>query len=817
MDNINEQQEESFFNIDFKKLFSDVLHLWWLFVIAIVVALIVVHIYHKYTAPVYRSELTLIIDQDATSQSNVSSQQNMIDGFMLTPGMRNIDNQIAILGSRTMISRIVEGMGIYTTYFHKGHVVDTEMYPSSPFVVDMDSTHVQPLNVNVYLTFIDSLSFKLIIKSDNVVLYDYSTRSAVKAIENIAFEQKYNFGEPIITDWCAFTINLQKYAESTDYFFRFELPDNLVNAYRSSLQIIRDEQTNSSVVTLAANGLRPQKTIDFLNHLAYTFINDNLSQKNLIAENTIKFIEEQLVSLSDTLDVIGTRLSSFRATHGLQQSASAKSNALFTELQEYERQIQDQKLYLSYYDYLDSYFSSDTILDGVIAPAMFDTKSAIIAEQLNNIIKLNNEKQAYQDTYGKPINPASKEILAKLQIARSTLLKSVASHKKMVHDNICELEKKEASYKSELMALPETERIYLGIDRKFTLNNDVYNFLLRKRSESQIQKASNTPDHKILDAATTVGQVSPNYKKNRMMALAAAIMLPLILILLRQMLDNKLRTPDDVSKITKDKLPIIGEIPNNTRTTPFVVLKHPKSLSAEAFRRMRSRIEFMIPNNQTKVITVSSSMPGEGKTFCSVNVASVFAINGKKTVLLGFDLRKPSLTELIQDTNREIGLTNYIVGDVQLDDILHNVDVNFDVICAGTIPPNPAELISSQRSTELIEILKQRYDIIIIDTPPMGLVSDAYLISRWSNLVLFISRLDYTLKDALTYTSSTFEGEGVANVGLVINDTNNKKSRYGYGYYGHYGKYGYGRYGRYGYGYGKYGYGDKKSGYYTED
>ncbi|MBP5365198.1 MAG: polysaccharide biosynthesis tyrosine autokinase [Bacteroidales bacterium] len=823
--NEQQQQEESFLNIDFRKLLSDVIRLWWMFVISIAISIFCLYLYNRYTRPTYRTDLTLIIDQDGDGRASYQSQQNIIDGIMLAPGMRNIDNQIAILSSYTMINRIVEEMGIFISYYHKGNIADTECYPRPPFDVDMDSTHVQPLSVQIYVSIIDSVSYELNVKSERAELYNYSTRMSEGSMP-IEVSERHRFGDPIITEWGAFTISLPEEGlkKIDNYYFRFENPYALTSTFHSGLKIIRDQETNSTVVTLSINGTNRRKSEDFLNQLAALYISDNLAQKNKIADNTIAFIESQLVSLSDTLDDIGMRLSNFRANHGLQQTATAKGNTILNELQGYERQIQEQQLFMTYYNYLEEYFSSDSILNGVIAPAVFDTKSPSIAQQLTQIMQLNSEKQAYQDTYGKQSNPASREVMAKLQIARSTLLRSIASHKNMTANNITELQAKEATCKKELMGLPETERIYLGIDRKFTLNNEVYTFLLRKRSESQIQKASNTPDHRVIDPAMTAGRpVAPNYQKNRVFAFALALAIPLLFIILRQMLDSKLRTPDDIKRIAN--FPIIGEIPNNKRETPFIVLKHPKSISAEAFRRMRSRIEFMVSGKKNIIIAISSSIPSEGKTFCSVNIASVFAINHSKTILLGFDLRKPGLSDII-DKDKDKGISNYIIGDCTLDETIIHYEKNFDIMLAGAIPPNPAELISSQQCANMMNELKERYDVIVIDTPPMSLVSDAYLLSRWADTLLFISRLDYTLKDALSYTVSTFEGEGIKNVGLVINDTNSRKSRYGYGRYGYgYGRYGYGRYGYGRYGYGKYGYGkyygskddDKSNGYYTED
>jgi len=802
--------EEQFINIDFKKLFADILKLWWLFLISIIIALVGVRVYLRYKVPVYRSTISIILDDMSNSSSSLTTQNSMIEGFMVDPGMRNIDNQIAVLQSYSLVSKVVECMGIYVSFAHKGRLKTVEQYGFKAFSVVMDSTHVQPIDVPIFITDIDGSTFRLEVNAEKASLYNYKLREYDGSISNLNINIKCRYGDPIITPWCAFSIIKNDKFDEGNYFC-FEDPDNVISRFRNTLSVSRDEKSSSSVVELSVSGTNINRNNDFLDALAYTFINDNLNQKNLIAENTIKFIEGQLTSISDTLDEIGTKLSQFKVAHGLQQTLNSKGEAKFREIRVYEEEIQEQQLLGAYYDYLATYFANDSVLNGVIAPAVFKTNaSSAIAEQLTQIMTLNAERQAYQDTYGKNSNPAARTVSAKLQIARNTLLQSIASHREQVDENINELRSKIHGVESELSTMPETERKLLGVERSYSLNNDVYTFLLRKRSESQIQKASNTSDHRILDAASNNGQISPNPGKTQSMALVIAIILPLGFIVVRQLLDDKIRVVEDIRKIT-DK-PIVGEISNCNKDTQLVVLNYPRSILSEMFRRMRSRIDFMVAQKEVPIIAVTSSIPGEGKTFCAINIASVFAISGKRTVLLGFDLRKPGMSKVLGTENMD-GLSNYIVGATSLDDIVYKVDENFDTLPSGVIPPNPAELIESPKCIELLNELKERYDVIIIDTPPIGLVSDAYTIARWCDTLLFVVRQDFTLKDALKYSITSLEDEKLKNVGLVVNDIDNAKARYGYGY----GKYG--RYGKkysYGYGYGVYG--KKMShGYYVED
>lgn len=812
MDNKNyvqqESEEDSIISfIDPKKLLSDVIRFWWLFVISVAVVLVGLKIYHRYSPVVYSAEATVIIDMAGKD----SRSTDLTQGVMLGKGMRNFDNQLAILGSRSLITNAVNDMGIFISYYREGRLRVHELYGQKDFMIIMDSTHVQPVNAKINIIPKDKSSFSISVNAENVILYNYHERNVVGRIESINYTDTFLYGQPIITPWCAFTIVCQKPLESAAYAV-FNNPDNIVNRFASSLSINKDKKSESSVVTLSVTGKNAQENVDFLNTIIRWYINDNLHQKNEMSENTISFIESQLSVLQDTLSRVEAELSIFRSQNGIQDDLSKKGTELAAEIKEYDRELKQLLLENVYYEYLEKYFSNDSVMKGNIAPATFETQRPVITKLLDEILSLNAKKQIYRDTYGKDGNPMYDAINAELNIARNTLLTSIKSHKKMVQDNIAEAQSKIKNFNYEVAQLPEKERRLLGIDRKFTLNNDVFNYLMRKRAEAQIQRASNTSDHKVLDAAQTKGIVSPQVKRDQMMGLAAAIAIPLLFILLRQFLDNKVRTVNDLSKITT--FPIIGEIPNSQKETSAVVLEYPRSGISEEFRRIRTKLDFMSKGKHSSTFCITSSMPGDGKTFCAFNIASVFAIANKKTILLGFDLRRPGLAKLL-DIADHVGITDYLIGNCTLDEAIthHN---SLDVLGSGTIPPNPSELIISDSCEKMMDELKEKYDIIIIDTPPIGSVSDAFLLMKWSDANVIIVRQDYTIKDVLKQSLKTVNDNEISNVAVIINDINNRNTRYGYGYgYGGYGRYGkYGHYGKYGYG--KYGYGDDTYGSYEE-
>jgi capsular exopolysaccharide synthesis family protein len=303
----------------------------------------------------------------------------------------------------------------------------------------------------------------------------------------------------------------------------------------------------------------------------------------------------------------------------------------------------------------------------------------------------------------------------------------------------------------------------------------------------------------VLEAGRYAGQVYPTTQSDRKKAILIGLLIPMLFILIKQLLDNKINGADDVERITR--LPLIGHILHNTKDGSNVVTLYPKSIIAETFRRVRTRLEYMNGEVETPIIAISSSMPGEGKTFCALNMASVFAISGKKTVLVGFDMRKPGLNKVF-DLNNHKGLSQYLIGKATIEEIIQpGPQENFFVIASGSIPPNPSELIGSHRTLALFEELKKDFDIILLDTPPMGIVTDGFLLARHANSLVFLTRQGYTVKEIFIQTIRQMNDEGIKNIGILVNDINAKKGILGYRY-----NYGYG----YGYGYGN-GYGQ---GYY---
>jgi tyrosine-protein kinase Etk/Wzc len=787
--NIQSQQSSNqtpLFVLDYKKILFDLLHFWWLFAITIPLALGIVFALHRYSTPVYRASMSMLMEERGSEMP----QNDMMEGFGLTPGQRSLDNQIAVLTSRDIIRKTIDQLDFHVSYFAAGRLKDTEIYSNTGFEVYFDSSEVQLLNVPIFITAIDDNHFELSVYTENASTINYKEETTSTLGGMLDFKQVFAFGEWIHTPWLNARIENHNLRNTSDraYYFVFNHPENLTAHYANVLKAQKLGE-NSSIVHISVTGHNHQKNITFLKKLSETFINTNLEKKNQIATNTINFIEEQLVVISDSLAKKGSQLSTFRTENQI-QDISSEAEHLFDQIQELNTKVSEKRLILNYYNYLEKYFSSENILNQGLAPAVFDIDNSIITEEISKILELNNERLTLDGQQ----NPYKRELDKQILAVRETLLEAINNQRKIISEAISRINEEKMQITQRLYMLPEKERKLLGIERQFDLNNEVYTFLLRKRSEAQIQKASNTPDHTMLETPRYTGQVSPQASANNQKALFIGILLPLIFIVLKQLLNNKITCTDEIEKITNK--PVIGHIMHSQKEVTNIVINYPKSVITETFRRVRTRLEYMTSNKKTPIISVSSSMPGEGKTFCALNLAAVFAYSGKKTVLIGFDMRKPGLNKVL-DFNEHEGLSQYYIGKVSLDEIIHESGQDdLKIIPSGAIPPNPSELISSPKTDELFADLAKRFDIIVLDTPPMGIVADPVLLARKSDTLIFLARQNFTIREAFAQTLGTLGDEGIENVGVLFNDLQVKKgkkgARYGYGYgYGY--SYGYGQ------------------------
>ncbi len=759
---------------DIRKILQLVKSNWYFFLISFPLLFGLTYLYHRYMPVVYKGSVTIMLKSD---EKRTISGAGIIEGFGLSPETKSIENQTIILQSKKIVKRAIDRLNFGIDIYSDGVFKDYDMYNSSPFFLTMDSTHSQLLNTAIHVEPMGEMQVKIKINSENAILHTFNDEQNHGATGAIAFEKIITWGEEINTPFCKFKIQLtSKVIPQVGYYFYFRSHDWLANTYRGKIQISPYTE-GSSIIYISSTGTNTLKINAFLNSLSQVYLEQSLERKNEIAKRTIAFIETQLKQVADTLRQTQAKMMEFRRDNVFSAPRDI-SDRLAGQYFEYEKEMSQLQVRENYYNRLSKHLASEPLSDDYLLPIFSLDANSFISSMVTDLLALHNEFSLLQSQTNTD-NPMLGELNRKIELSKQNMLVALD---KILKNAAIEKEKIKAqmdNIASKMNYLPENERLFLDIERDYKLNDAIYTFLLQKQSETQITKASNTPDNEIIDEASIVGIVSPNKAKNNRQALFLALLLPVGIVVLKEYLNNKIRDRHDVVSLAPN-YNILGYIPQYKGTENMAIKAEPLSSLSESFRALRTKLKFMIPSDEKLVLTITSTNTGEGKTFCALNLATVFAISGKKTVLVGFDLRKPRLTEMFGHRNQQ-GLSNYLIGQATINEILYPGDVeNLTIVPSGAIPPNPSELISGNYTTKFFSEIKESFDVVIIDSPPIGLVADARLLMEHGNCHLFVVRANKTVKEQFKHTLQNLAEDNISHIGIILNDISNKSGGYGY-------------------------------------
>ena len=799
-------------SIDIKNLIFICLSHWYLFAIFVVLALAVGFFVNRYKMNVYQATGTVLIKDDRSSFDPTAIMTNMSYN-----NMQNVENEIAIIKSYTLTERVVKKMNLEVTYMGKGRISTSEMYKSSPFDVEFDRSVPQSVGLVYEINFLDDGKIALKASSESHSVYDFVLcQTLLSRPEIIEFEGEFNEG-----DWIDNGYNRIRIVRNE----RFD-PDNKpnlkmsfwLNSYPSLVKQMKSfsvaaTSKQSSIASIVMNGTNKQKIVEFVNMLMIEYVNRGLEKKNLVSENTINFIDAELSGIQDSLSRSEIDLKDFKSTNDL-MNLDVQANQVYNNLKALEKERAEMMVNVKIYKQLQTYIQNQIDdPENLAAPSTMGINDPLLNKLVVDLVTLSQTKATQMLTQTEQ-HPQVVKINEQIVTAKKTLLETVNNLVSNAQMSLDEINKRISQAEMEVRVLPEKQRQLVNFQRKYDFNDDTYKYLMQRRAEAQILRASNTPDNEIIDEARieTVQKVAPRTSMNYLIALIIGLLIPALYLFLKDFFNVTINDRKDVEKLTD--FPIIGQIPQITSKDPCVVINSPKSPVSEAFRSVRTNIEFITQGKAKSTILVTGDMQSIGKTFNGINIASVYALYGKKTVLLGFDMRKPKLFKEFGLTNN-IGLSSYLSNKENLNSIIQTSvkTPNLDIITSGPIPPNPAELIASDKCKQLFDELKEKYDYIIIDTPPLGLVTDAFLLMKYTDVNLFIVRQGVTNKNIFGSIIQDLANRNLTT-SIVINGMSAGKG-YGYRYgnykYGGY-AYGYGNYGKYGYGGGYYG-----NGYYGED
>lgn len=783
------QQEEPAFN--FKRYLFKIILNWPFFIVSLIIAFTIGYLTIRYSEPIYKVSTTLILNNDPQGITFISPVAGQ------TIGQRNIQNQITTLKSYTLTLKTLSELDFTVSYVLVGRVKETKIY--NPFFrVILDTTKTNLAYAPVYLTFLN----------DNEILVEINDPERVRKV--VHFGERFsneNFSFTIVRD-NNIAINPKLIEQRIKFFFFVNDIKQLVRIYQHKLQISIDEK-KSSVITLSTTGPIPEQEVDYLNKLAEVYIRTNLEEKNRASENVIKFIDLQLAQVSDTLSKIEKRLQEFRYENGI-YDIKLEENFSTSRLNELQTNKFNNELQLRYCKYIRDYLDRKADFREVIAPSTFDINDPVFNAAVNNLISLYNEYSLLSVSQTEK-SPNYKILETKIEAARKILLESLNEienslrySQRVTQDAIANEEKK-------LFDLPPVERRLMAIQREYDINNNIFSFLLQKRAEAGISKASNIADSKVLDIARieNAALIKPNRAKVYTLSLILGLAIPLAIILLMEFLNNKITDLRIVGRLKKASF--IGAVGHNSKESEIPVFEFPRSALAESFRGLRSNLNYLLREKSEKIILITSTISGEGKTFCAVNLSTILAMSGKKTLLASFDLRKPKLHRYF-DLPNTTGISTFMINQATLDEIIMATNIsNLYLMPSGPVPPNPAELLETEKMRELTTTIKDQFDYIIIDSPPIAIVADAIILSEYADATLYIARYNYSTKDVVDLADELADRQQLKRVYLLINDV--KVPGY-YGYSSYYAsRYGYSSY-HYTYGYSYYAYG---SDYYQDN
>ena len=802
-----QEVREGLSSFDFATLYRTIVLNWYWFVLSLIIFGSLGAIYLRYTTPMYQSTAKLLIKDESGSNRRGQSLQNM-SNLGIISNSTGIDNEMEILTSHSLAEDAIRDLKLYVNYSTKGRVKDVILYRNHPLNVDVDPEHLEKLNAPIDLTITKDSIFYIVSGTYYVPTNDNSNEGPYSINRKIT-----NLPATIATRAGIITIssNYGHTLKNSDVLNVSILsPRMAANKYTSELQVSQTAKS-TSIAQLQLTDEVPQRSLDYLKQLAIVYNRQANEDKNTIALRTDKFINDRLSKINTELGKTEGELQNYKQKNGiveLQMNAGnsvANQNNSELKLADVETQIElfntIAREVESSSRNLTQVIPSNVGLDDQSSTSLINKYNELVLER-NRLLRSASESSPVVEPLTAQIRELNGNIRRAIAAARQNLLIQRDAVSAQVN-----------KYNGQVAETPQQERMLTQIDRQQEVKSGLYLMLLQKREENSISLAATADKGKLIDDPQLVGKISPKSTSIMMVALLIGLVIPVLVILVLQFFRYKIEGHDDVARLTK--LPIIADVAvasNKAKgKADIVVHENQNNQMEEIFRSMRTNLQFMLKEGQ-KVVLFTSSTSGEGKTFNAANLSVSFGLLGKKVILVGLDIRRPRLAELFGINDHKHGITNLLVKDnptaeeLQEQILPSGVNKNLDLLMAGPIPPNPAELIARNSLDIIINLLKEKYDYIMIDTAPVGLVTDTLQIARVVDASIYMCRADYTPKSSFNLINALANENKFPNMAIVLNGIDMSKRKYSYYYgYGGYGKYG--RYGRASYGtsYGQYG------------
>lgn len=815
MESIQENEEKSSF--DFATIYTALILNWKWFVLSLIICMGAAHIYLRYATPIYQSAAKLLIKDDEGSSSSFKGGNSIMSATNLgiISNSNGIDNEMEILKSRTLAQQTVYDLKLYVNYRHEGKLKDHVLYGDQEVNIDMDLEHLKKLNA--------PMNLKITREGRNY----HVTGSYYVPIDNNSFKpEAVNIDKTFsaLPATIGTRVGVVRFTQNGNYMLRdgeslkatMIAPEIAAGKYVGNLNVTESSKT-TTIVDLVLNDEIPQRAIDYLKQLAIVYNRQANEDKNEIAVRTEQFINQRLEKINAELGSTEGQLENYKKRNNMVELKTNATQAV-ANADQYAQKLSEANTQVALLDELTKYMNEPSNRHQPIPSnvGLSDASATSLINEYNKIALQRNQLLHSASENSPTVTP----LTAQLDDLNSSIKRAMTQARAGLKIQRNSIAAQAGKYEGQINNTPEQERMLTQIGRQQEVKSGLYLMLLQKREENSISLAATADKGKLIDTPVFTGKVTPKNSIIMLIALILGLAIPAGILFLLEFFRYKIEGHNDVEKLTN--LPIIADVAiasERAKTKADIVVHENKNnLMEEIFRSLRTNLQFLLKQHD-KVIMFTSTTSGEGKTFIASNVAISFALLGKKVVLVGLDVRKPRLAELFEIDDHHHGITNLLVkdevnwSDVKEQIIPSGINDKLDILMAGPVPPNPGELVTRESLDQTMEQLKEHYDYILIDTAPVGLVTDTLALGRISNATVYVCRADFTQKASFDLINSLSMEKKLPNMSIVLNGVDLSKKKYGYYYgYGKYGKYGkYGNYGMYGskgkYGYKSYGYG----------
>ncbi len=766
---MTENRLENNDEIDLKEVFKTIFKYKVSIVLIALTFLILSTIFAYYKPNIYSSSTT--IEVLGEKNANVGSADFMLKAF--GGNNANIDNELALLKSKFIIQQALENLNLETRYFGSNKLhKKTELYKDAPFIITGQILDDLIYSKSIELIPLNEKSFTIIIKP----ISEYSLKGILAKLgimpldkrDKIAYNKVHKYGQEISTPWFSFTINKINNLDLPSYSFNFSPTADLYDTFSDNLSVSSDSKLGS-VIKLDYQDNVSLRAKEILNAISQAYIKEAVKEKTKVANLTLNFIDSQLNKISTKLTNSEQNLQNYKVKHNVVDLQG--KIALATEkVATYEAEQEKLQTEINILENLQHFMNQNSDLGGLTLGTI-NFADTSLATLVVNLQEMTDKKSLFLVDYTE-LHPEVIKLTKSISSTKRSIKKALSSSLRQLKQRNKDINKIIQKYTTSLNSLPSQEKELAELSRPMKVNETVYQYLLQKRAETAILQSSTIADARIIDLA----RENPKpIKPKRMLIVIVGLILGLIvgisLAFFRVFLINTIQNSEEVQKLTS--LPIYGSI-------PYKKDKITKNIYMEAFKSIRTNLQFLPGNENNNIISITSSVSGEGKTTVTANLAEVLARGEKSVIVLDLDMRSPSLHEEFNVVNN-IGMSNYLTMQYTLREVIKETNVyGLDIITTGSLPPNPSELILSTTFTKLLETLKRQYDYIIIDTPPIGLVTDAAIIMNYSDISFAVVRAQYTRKEFVSNIDRIAKDYSQNRMGIILNATS-LDSGYGYG------------------------------------